>query len=233
MSVDLLCIVAHPDDAEIGCGGLILKELGAGRSVAVVDATRGEAGSFGDPETRAAECRAATEVMGLEIRENLGLPDAGLIDGAELRAALVGAIRRHCPDTLLVPHPEDPHPDHAALGLAGRAAAFLAGLANAGFEGEHHRPRLVIHKLGMTPLRPDFVVPVDDVWATKRSACECYVSQVVDHRGSGRLPGGRTILDRMEERDRAFGLAVGVEYAEAYTVHGLLPLDGLTWAVQT
>src|SRR5580704_7208875 len=115
---DALVFAPHPDDAELCCGGLLLKAGRAGMKLGVIDITRGEMGTRGTPEIREKEAAAATRLMRLSARENLGFPDGYLRDGDDLRTALVNALRKYRPSLLLIPHWEDQHPDHAAVGQA-------------------------------------------------------------------------------------------------------------------
>jgi LmbE family N-acetylglucosaminyl deacetylase len=75
MKLDILVLAAHPDDAELGCGGTIAKHIAMGYEVGVVDFTRGELGTRGTPEIRAEESAASSAILGLAVRENLGLAD--------------------------------------------------------------------------------------------------------------------------------------------------------------
>src|SRR5262249_51776757 len=127
---DVGAFFAHPDDAEIVAGGTLAREAARGRRVAVVDLTRGESGSRGTPETRAAEAAEAARTLGAAQREALGLPDGRLADDAEQRDAVVAAIRRLRPRIVILPHWEQRHPDHTAAGRLVYAASFLAGLRN-------------------------------------------------------------------------------------------------------
>src|SRR6266480_3117334 len=95
--VDVLAFGPHPDDVELCAGGLLLKMRKAGYRCAVVDFTRGEKGSRGTPESRAAETAAASKKLGLVARENLGLPDGGLEETAAMTGPVVAAIRRFRP----------------------------------------------------------------------------------------------------------------------------------------
>src|SRR5688572_5602567 len=113
-SYDIVGICAHPDDAELVMGGVLVREADRGRRIALVDLTRGEAGSRGTPETRAREAAEATRLLGIAHRECLGLPDARLTTGQAERDAVVGVLRRLRPRVVITMHWEQRHPDHAA-----------------------------------------------------------------------------------------------------------------------
>lgn len=229
--VDVMVLAAHPDDAEIGCGGTILRLTAAGRRVAVVDATRGEAATRGTPETRADEARAATAVLGLCARENLGLPDGALTVDDRSRRVVIEAVRRLRPRILLAPLAVDVHPDHVAVAeLAGRAF-FLAGLRKVMPEaGAPHRPRLLARYFGNDAETPTFCIDVSEVAERKRDAVACYASQIPDD-DAGRAHFVRALdpIRRFEARDRWFGAQCGVAAAEPFLVDGPASLDEITF----
>src|SRR4051794_2500763 len=127
-NLDILVLSPHPDDAEMLCGGLLWLAKIAGKRIGGVDGARGESGGRGTPKRRAAEAAAATRMIGLDARENLGLRDGHLLQDPKLCSALVRMLRRYRPACVLAPHWEDQHPDHAAVGQASLHAAFLAGV---------------------------------------------------------------------------------------------------------
>src|SRR3954451_1169268 len=110
--LDYLVIAPHPDDAELGAGGAVLTLKAQGSSVGVLDLTDGEPTPFGSPEIRRAETDAATAVLGLDWRGNLGLRNRFLQNDLESRHKLAGKIRELQPKYLLAPFWEDAHPDH-------------------------------------------------------------------------------------------------------------------------
>ena len=101
MNADLLAIFAHPDDAELLAGGTLIKAVDQGHRVALADLTRGEMGSSGTPEIRAAEAARSAELMGISARENLGLPDGHLTNSDQMRRVVVEAIRKFRPRTVI------------------------------------------------------------------------------------------------------------------------------------
>ena len=90
--LDALIIAAHPDDAEIGMGGTILRMLEDGLKVGILDLTNGEPTPLGTPEIRMCETKAASDVLGVTWRNNLGLPNRKLQHDLAARAALAGII---------------------------------------------------------------------------------------------------------------------------------------------
>src|SRR5436190_8173311 len=114
MTLDYLVIAPHPDDAELGAGGSILLLRRQGASVGVLELTDGEPTPFGSPEIRKRETDAATAVLGLSWRGNLGLTNRRLEADLDSRAKLAGMIRQLRPRYLFAPYWEDTHPDHVA-----------------------------------------------------------------------------------------------------------------------
>jgi bacillithiol biosynthesis deacetylase BshB1 len=126
--VDILAIAAHRDDVELTCGGTLIKAAALGRRTAILDLTQGETGTRGSAELRAAEASRAAEVLGVAARENLGLPDAGIVNTPATRAALAVAIRRFAPRVVIAPAQVGRHPDHRVTAELVRDACFVAGL---------------------------------------------------------------------------------------------------------
>ena len=148
---DLAAFFAHPDDAELVVGGTLAREAARGRRVAIVDLTRGESGSRGTPEGRAAEAAEAARVLGVAHRESLGLPDSRLVAVPEQRDLVVGALRRLRPQVVVTQHWEQRHPDHAATSRLVADAAFVAGLRNYRPDlGPAFRPRKIVYALPTT-----------------------------------------------------------------------------------
>jgi N-acetylglucosamine malate deacetylase 1 len=223
-AVDVLALGAHPDDAEIGCGGTMLLAAGAGLRVAVADLTLGEAASTGTPEERDEERRRAADILGLAARPALGLPDGRLGGDPGHTAAVVRVIRELRPRVVLAPPLDDRHPDHAAAGRLAREAAFLAGLPRMG-EGSPHRPAHVFHYLLHHPLEPSFVVDVSAVWKRKLEAVEAHRSQF----GGG--PAGvvdtRRFLEARWALAAVHGAMIGARWGEGFHYPGPVPLKGL------
>jgi len=237
--VDILVIAPHPDDAELCCGGLMLKAARARIKLGIVDVTRGEMATRGSVRQRQRESAAASRLLGVQARENLGLPDGRLNDDYRLRRALVRALRRYRPQLLLIPHWEDQHPDHAAVGQAGIYAAWLAGAPRfdpqsargvASDDGLPYRPRQVLHYNNRYGIRADLVVDISDVMEEKLALARCYATQF----GPGRKAGepqtklsNPHFFDWLRGIHSYYGLRVGVRYGEPYCVKGPLRVRDL------
>lgn len=217
MAVDVLVFGAHPDDAEIGCGGTLAALCSRGRRVVAVDLTRGEMGSTGAPEERLREAERAAAIIGLAGRENLGLPDYGLAPSREHLWPVIAALRRHRPRVVLAVRGGDPHPDHNACAELVRSAAFAASLHRLPVDGEPcPAPRLYFYSVGC-PLAPDFSVDVSAWHETKRRALASHRSQFSRADGDRDTPlNAPRFLAGVVARDRYLGWLCGVEYAEGF-----------------
>ena len=223
-TVDVLMLGTHPDDVEISCAGTILRLVGQGRTVAIADLTRGEKATLGTAQSRATECAAASDILNVTDRVNLGLPDTELRDDDGALLAVVEVLRRLRPRLLYAPHPVDVHPDHvAAAQIAGRAY-FLAGLRNfAPDAGKPHRPRLLLRYPGNNAVEASFCVDISEVMDRKLEVIRCYRTQV-NPVERGHLVRGLDPLERVEARDRFYGTQIGCAAAEPFTLEGPLPL---------
>lgn len=227
--LDILALGAHPDDAEVGCGGVLIIAADTGLRVGVADLTAGEAATRGTVERRQAERDRATEIMGRPTRLSVGLPDGEVGTDPGHRAAVIRLIREMRPAIVLAPYPEDRHPDHAAAGRLAREAAFLAGVEKvAAHEGTPHRPLRVFHYMVHHPFAPTFVVDISAVWGRKQEAMSAYKSQFghVPDRGRTELDGGR-FLRVIEARATFHGAMIGVDRGEAFHYAGPLPMGFL------
>lgn len=214
--LDVLAVVAHPDDAELICGGSLLVSADAGRRTGVLDLTRGETGSRGTPELRAGEAARAAEVLGLSVRENVGLPDSHLQNTPEARRRVVEWIRTLRPRMILTHWIQGRHPDHRVAAELVYDASYLAGLKNYDASGEAFRPFKVVHALAFREdaPRPTFVVDITRVMDRKLEAVASYGSQFQGALQAGEVfPGGERTL---EEQIRAQAARAGSLIRKAY-----------------
>jgi len=229
MELDVLSIVAHPDDTELTCGGTVIKMAEAGYRVGVLDLTAGESGSRGNAVLRDREAARASKVMGLAHRENLGLPDAGLENLREYKLKVAQKIRDLRPRTVILPYWEGRHPDHYTTGRIGYEACFLAGLAKQPLEGRPHRPHKIIYATQYVPsLRPTFVVDITAQFEKKLKAILCYASQFSPQKDMQNLfPSGRDLRERVGSLARHFGLMIGVRFGEPFVTREVAQVDDI------
>ena len=175
--IDLLVIGAHPDDAEVHVGGLLALAAKRGLKAVILDLTTGDLGTRGTPETRRAEAMEAARILGV-ARIILDLPDARFGENTRERDRIITVLRETQPSILILPHPEDHHPDHRRVFRLGREAAYYSGLKNYPTEGERWRPEAVAWVGGVNPpTPPDLVVDVSEVWSIRMKAFDAFSSQ--------------------------------------------------------
>ncbi|HNV30938.1 MAG TPA: PIG-L family deacetylase, partial [Cyclobacteriaceae bacterium] len=101
MKLDLLVLAAHPDDAELGCGGTIAKEVSLGHKVGVIDFTRGELGTRGTVQTRDQEAQDSARILGLSVRENLNFRDGFFQNDESHQREVIRVIRKYQPEIVI------------------------------------------------------------------------------------------------------------------------------------
>jgi bacillithiol biosynthesis deacetylase BshB1 len=228
---DIVGICAHPDDAELVMGGTLAREAAAGRRVALVDLTRGESGSRGTAEQRAAEAAAAAAVLGVVHRETLSLPDSALEARVEHRDAVVAALRRLRPDVVITQHWDQRHPDHAVASRLVYDACFIAGLRNyRPALGEAFRPRKVVYATSMTEAieaAPSFVVDITATFETKMRAIRAFASQFEPAAGERVVLPFERFQDSVELTARRHGQRIGVAFGEGFVTREPVQVDDL------
>jgi N-acetylglucosamine malate deacetylase 1 len=212
--LDILAIAPHPDDAEIGCGGTLLRAARSGKRTGVLELTRGELGTLGTPEVRDAEAIEAARVLGLSYRGNLRWADGGIEDSRAYRLELAGALRDLRPRTLLVPHESDRHPDHVGAARVCFSAVHFAGLRRAPIDGEPHRVTTVLMYQGNAPMDANLLVDVSDVMDDWERAIMAHASQFTGAAVSETV--SPQVIARRRSRLMYWGTFLGVDFAESY-----------------
>ena len=218
--LDVLAVMAHPDDAEIFCGGALIKSAEAGERTGVLDLTAGEAGSRGTVQSRAREAAVAAEVLGLAERRCAALSDAGLVNDQRSRIVVAGLIRTLRPKVIVTHWIGGRHPDHRAAAALARDAAFLAGLRNFPADGPPHRPEKIVYALAFTeePIKPTFVVDITSQMDRKIDALSAYGTQFHGKSGIGEVfpAGDRPVLEQIRAVHATYGSLIRCAYAEPY-----------------
>ncbi len=228
--VHLLAIAAHPDDAELTCGGTLIKAARQGYRTGIIDLTRGETATQGTPETRQAEAAAAARLLGVAERVNAGLPDAHLHNDDESRRVMVELLRALGPRVVILPFPVGRHPDHRVASELGRDACFLAGLTNYDAPGEVRRPDKLVYALAYRedPVKPSFVVDVSEEFETKLEAIHCYASQFEGAKSAGEIfPTGQALYDLIRTQNAHYGSLIRTRYGEPYMTYETVRIDDL------
>jgi len=224
MKLDLLAFGAHPDDVELSCAGTIIKHVSLGYKVGIVDLTRGEMGTRGTPEIRIAEATAAAEIMGVQVRENLGMRDGFFRNDEEHQLQVIRMLRKYQPDVVIANAVHDRHPDHGRGAELVRDACFYSGLqkVESKDEGElqpRWRPRALYHYIQDHWIEPEVLIDISAFWEKRMEAVYAFRSQFYDP--SSKEPAtyisSRHFLETLKFRAQTLGRMIGVEYAENFT----------------
>ena len=223
MKLDVLAIVAHPDDAELGAGGTLITHALRGYKTGVCDLTEGQLGSRGTVETRKAEAAKSAEILGLSARVNLGMMDFFFYNDEEHQRPIVEIIRHFQPEVVIANALSDRHPDHGKGATLVAHACFLAGLrafetSYNGKKQEHWRPRQVYHMLQDHYHHPQLVVDVSDVYTRKMQAIRAFETQFHRPGDTGPVTPISTadFMDFLESRAREMGRLIGTTYGEGF-----------------
>ncbi|MBA3467705.1 MAG: bacillithiol biosynthesis deacetylase BshB1 [Gemmatimonadaceae bacterium] len=230
-TVDVLAIASHPDDIELICGGTLVRSRMLGRTTGIIDLTRGELGTRGSAKLRAEEAGRSAKVLGVEVRENLGLPDGGVTNTPETRARLAVAIRKLAPTIVITHSLQGRHPDHHVAAQLVRDACFVAGLANVEKKVSPHRPRKVLHALSYREdyQKPTFVVDISDAFEKKLEAIRCYASQFDGATKAGELyPNGEPLYDLIRHHAAHYGALIRARYGEPFYTPETMRVDDVS-----
>jgi bacillithiol biosynthesis deacetylase BshB1 len=227
--LDALVVSPHPDDAELGLGGTILRLGQQGWKIGILDLTSGEPTPFGSVETRRAETAAANAALGNPWRQNLGLPNRSLEASLEHRRALAAVFRQIRPRLIFAPYWEDAHPDHTAATRLVEEARFWAKMSKSDIPGDPYHPRRILYYFSVHLKiieRPSFLLDISDQQESKQAALQCYHSQLI----ATAPPGQPGVIESVADRTRFWGHLIGVRHAEPIASRepiGLGSLDGL------
>jgi bacillithiol biosynthesis deacetylase BshB1 len=238
MKLDVLAFAAHPDDAELGCVGTLLAHKAQGKKVGIVDLTRGELGTRGTPETRAAEAAAAAQLLMLDARENLGMADGFFQNDEAHQRQVIQAIRKYQPEIILMNAIHDRHPDHGRGSALVSASCFYSGLRQvvthdeAGTIQAPWRPRAVYHYIQDRFITPDIIVDITPYWETKVEAIRAFKSQFFtpaspDSSEPATYISSPEFMRFIEARALELGHAIGATYGEGFTKERFIGVKSL------
>ncbi|RAJ16953.1 bacillithiol biosynthesis deacetylase BshB1 [Olleya aquimaris] len=234
MKVDILAFGAHPDDVELGAGATIAKEIANGKTVAIVDLTKGELGTRGTDITRQSEAENAKTILGVTHRENLGFADGFFINDKQHQLEVIKMIRKYQPEIVLCNAIDDRHIDHSKGSKLVSDACFLSGLIKIettynGLQQKQHRPKQVYHYIQWKNITPDVVVDVSDFMEVKLKSVLAYKTQFFDP--SSKEPetpiSSKNFTDSVTYRAKDLGRLINVEYAEGFTAERYVAVDSL------
>jgi bacillithiol biosynthesis deacetylase BshB1 len=211
--LDALVVAPHPDDAELGVGGTVVRLIEQGWRVGILDLTSGEPTPLGSPERRTEETAAANRALGDPWRQNLGLPNRSLEPTLANRRALAAVFRATRPRLLFATYWEDAHPDHLAATKLVEDARFWSKLSKTDIPGAPFHPARILYYFSVhlrIVERPSLLLDISNQLDAKVAALRCYRSQLVDNQPAGK-PG---VIDSVCDRTRFWGHLAGVLHAE-------------------
>jgi N-acetylglucosamine malate deacetylase 1 len=239
MKLQILAIGVHPDDVELGCAGTLLAAIEEGKSVGILDLTRGELGTRGTVETRKVEARNAADILGVQVRENLGMADGFFQNDEAHQRLLISAIRKYQPDIILANAPEDRHPDHGRSAKLISDAAFLSGLRKIetqieGVTQEAWRPAYVFHYIQDRFIQPSFVIDISKHMEKKIESVLAYTTQFYnpDLNEPQTYISSPQFIESVKARAMMLGKRIGVEYAEGYISEKMIGIKSLDNIIQ-
>lgn len=234
MKLDILAIVAHPDDVELSFGGTLLTHQKMGFKVGVLDLTKGELGTRGTPEIRAKEAEEAGKILKLSVRENLGIADGFFENNKENQLKVAAQIRRFQPKIVITNAIYDRHPDHGRGAELVETACFVSGLKAVETKWEEktqqaYRPEKLYFSIQSTAHEPDLLVDISEVIEERRAAIQAFKSQFFDPSSSEpeTFISSQGFMNMLEARAIEYGQRIGVQYAEGFKVKHFLGVKNL------
>jgi bacillithiol biosynthesis deacetylase BshB1 len=226
---DVLAIAAHRDDVEQTCGGTLLRMAARGLRTAILDLTKGEAGTRGTADDRAREADEAARLLGVSWRQALDLPDGAISNTFENRIKIVRVLRNVRPRVVILPYWQARHPDHAIVASLGYEACFLSGLAKVETGSAPYRPFKIVYASLYADVRPSFVVDITPFIEQRHASLMAYKSQYANQAaGSALFVPEEEIRERTFAEARHYGLLAGVKYGEPFVQKEVGLVDDLT-----
>jgi N-acetylglucosamine malate deacetylase 1 len=234
MKLDILAIGVHPDDVELSCSGTLLRHIAQGKRCGILDLTTGELGTRGSGPLRLEEAAEAAKILGVTVRDNLGMADGFFINDKDHQLEIIKKIRQYQPEIILCNAVSDRHPDHGRSAKLVSESCFYSGLRKieTQFEGSSQkawRPKVIYHYIQDNHLKPDFVVDVTEFIDKKMESIKAFKSQFYDpNSNEPESPiSVKNFLDVVKGKMNVFGREAGFEYAEGFNVERTIGLTDL------
>ncbi|MES2679386.1 MAG: bacillithiol biosynthesis deacetylase BshB1 [Bacteroidota bacterium] len=226
MKIDILAVGVHPDDVELGCSGTIAKHIADGKKVGILDLTLGELGTRGNATLRTTEAMAAAKILEVAFRTQLQFKDGFFLNDEAHQKKIIQQIRKHRPEIVLCNAVSDRHPDHGRAARLVADACFYSGLAKveteeAGKTQQAWRPKAVYHYVQDHYIHPDFVIDISAFLEKKHQSIMAFSSQFYNAGSSEPVTpiSGKDFLESLNSKMSLWGRAIGVSYAEGFTVN--------------
>ena len=221
VKLDVLFFAAHPDDAEIGCGGIIAKFKKSNKKTGIIDLTQGELGTRGSVDIRKKEAIRSAKILGVSVRENLMIPDGNIENDEKNRIKIITILRKYTPAIIFFPHYYDRHPDHYHTHSLVKDAAFYSGLQKIrttlnGKIQQAYRPKRNYYYMQSYPFEPNLIVDISKEFKSKMDAISCYSSQFYNPKSKepDTFISDRKFMEFIEARAKFYGFQIGVKYGE-------------------
>lgn len=225
MKLDILAFAAHPDDVELAASGTVMAHIAQGKKVGIIDLTQGELGTRGNAELRSKEAEQSSKILGISVRENLGMRDGFFVNNEVHQLKVIEMIRKYQPEIVLCNSEFDRHTDHGKAAQLVHDACFLSGLrkVETNIEGkpqEAWRPKAIYHFIQDYHTKPDIIVDITPFFEQKINSIKAFSSQFYnpDSQEPESPISSKDFFHFIEARAREFGRPIGVRYAEAFTV---------------
>jgi bacillithiol biosynthesis deacetylase BshB1 len=232
MNLDAIFFGAHPDDAELSCGGTIAKMVSSKKKIGIVDLTAGEMGTRGSKDTRLEELKKASKILHISVRENLGIKDGWIENSKANQLKVIKIIRKYKPGIIFMPYQNDRHPDHSNASRLIRESAFYSGLikiktALSGKDQQAFRPKKNFYFMQTYTFEPSFIVDISEHFGIKMRAVRCYSSQFYDpdSKEPKTFISDKKFIEYLEARAAFYGFQIGVKYGEPFFCEDNLKLD--------
>jgi bacillithiol biosynthesis deacetylase BshB1 len=222
---DLIAFGAHPDDVEVGCGGLLIKLKKRGYKCGIVVMTYGEMGTGGTPEIRKQEVQDAAAIMGADVLTHLDLGDCKLRDSFESRLIVAEILRRHKPSLVFAPWwkgghgKRQSHPDHLACGRTVMNAVNFATFKKLPIELQPHRVKPLFHYMLPPEQPPTFIIDITDEFDQWIKALSAHKSQFLNPDKD------KDYLWSLESMARTYGNMIGAKYGLGYAIGEPLKIE--------
>lgn len=235
MKLDILAIGIHPDDVELSASGTILKHIAIGKTVGILDLTRGELGSRGSAELRTQEANKAAKILGLSFREQLNMADGFFENNEAHQKQIIQIIRKYQPEIILCNAISDRHPDHGRAAKLTADACFYSGLTKVETKENDNvlqatwRPKAVYHYIQDNFIEPDFVIDITPFMDKKMESIMAFSSQFFDPNSKeAETPiSSKNFMEYVKAKGSVFGRAINCEYAEGFTVNRYIGVENL------
>ena len=234
MKLDILAIGVHPDDIELSASGTILKHIALGKTVGLLDLTKGELGTRGNAILRTEEANRAAKILGVSVREQLNMPDGFFENNEIYQKQIIQIVRKYRPEIVLCNAISDRHPDHGRAAKLAAEACFYSGLIKIETKENNStqavwRPKAVYHYIQDHFIKPDFVVDITPFMDKKLESILAYSSQFFNPNSmEPETPiSSKHFLESVKSKNIFLGRSINCAYAEGFTVNRYIGVENL------